>query len=144
MFHRSVARAIGHKKNYILCIAYTMVITAFLVSFVYEPSDASISFLFSVLYGIAYGWYYPSSNGYFVSIVPSEKVSELWGFNSFCSVLLSWAPPALFIALNRGTGSLRLGLVGTIIFLFIGFCIAVFIPERTTVEGDEEEGEGDS
>ena len=121
-----------------------MIITAFLITFVYEPSDASISFFFSVLYGIAYGWYYPSSNGFYVSIVPNEKVSELWGFNSFCSVLLSWAPPALFIALNRGTGSLRLGLLGTLIFLFIGFCIAVFIPERAAAESDEEDGDRSS
>lgn len=95
------------------------------------------------MYGVAYGWYYPSSNGYYVSLVPEDRVTELWGFNSFCSVILSWAPPAIFIALNRGTGSLRLGLLGTIIFLFIGFCVACFIPERVRTVGtgtDEEKG----
>lgn len=141
LIHRYVARKLGHKKNYLLCVAYTLLITAFLIAFVYDPSHAKIAFLFSVIYGIAYGWYYPSSNGYFVSIVPQEKVTELWGFNSFCSVSLSWAPPAIFIALNQGTGSLRLGLVGTCIFLFVGLCIAVFIPEVGVAKGtDEEQG----
>ncbi|KAL7495914.1 hypothetical protein ACHAWT_006721 [Skeletonema menzelii] len=141
MIHRYIARKIGHKKNYLLSVAYTLIITAFLVSFVYEPSHANIAYVFSVIYGVAYGWYYPSSNGYYVSLVPKERVTELWGFNSFCSVILSWAPPAIFIALNHGTGSLRLGLLGTMIFLFIGFCIACFIPERDeTVAADEEEG----
>lgn len=73
--------------------------------------------------------------------MPQEKVTELWGFNTFCSVSLSWAPPAIFIALNQGTGSLRLGLLATCIFLFVGLCIAVFIPERVVAGGiDEEEG----
>jgi len=144
LIHRNVARKIGHKKNYLLCVAYTLIITAFLIGFVYEPSHANVAFLFSVIYGVAYGWYYPSSNGYFVSIVPQEKVTELWGFNSFCSVSLSWAPPAIFIALNQGTGSLRLGLVGTCIFLFVGLCIAVFIPEVVVAGGTDEEKGGDA
>ena len=128
-----------------LCVAYTFIITVFLISFIYEPSDASIAFLFSVMYGLAYGWYYPSSNGYFVSLVPKEKVTELWGFNSFCSVSLAWAPPLIFTALNQGTGNLRLGLLGTVIFLFVGFCIAILIPERAMAKRiNEEEGGNDS
>jgi len=127
-----------------LCVAYFLIIGVFLIAFVYQPSDANITYIFSVLYGIAYGWYYPSSNGYFVSIVPEEKVTELWGFNSFCSVSMSWAPPAIFIALNQGTGSLRLGLLGGIIFLFIGLCIAVFIPERVVAEKTDEEKGGNA
>eukprot|EP00984_Skeletonema_dohrnii_P022892 scaffold12002_cov117-Skeletonema_dohrnii-CCMP3373.AAC.1 len=142
--HRYIARKIGHKKNYLLCVAYFLIIGVFLIAFVYQPSDANITYFFSVLYGIAYGWYYPSSNGYFVSIVPEEKVTELWGFNSFCSVSMSWAPPAIFIALNQGTGSLRLGLLGGIIFLFIGLCIAVFIPERVVAEKTDEEKGGNA
>jgi len=139
--HRFIARKIGHKKNYLLCVAYTMISSVFLVSFVYEPSDANISYFFSVVFGVAYGWYYPSSNGYYVSLLPKEKVAELWGFNSFCSVIMSWAPPAIFIALNQSTGSLRLGLLGTTIFLFMGLCIGVFIPERVVArETDEENG----
>ena len=83
----------------------------------------------------------PSSNGYYVSFLPKEKVAELWCFNSFCSVIMSWAPPAIFIALNQSTGSLRLGLLGTTIFLFMGLCIGVFIPERVVArETDEENG----
>lgn len=120
-----------------------MISSVFLLSFVHEPSDANIAYLFSVIFGVAYGWYYPSSNGYYVSLLPKEKVAELWGFNSFCSVIMSWAPPAIFIALNQSTGSLRLGLLGTTIFLFLGLCIGVFIPERTELvakETDEENG----
>ena len=76
-----------------------------------------------------------------MSLVPEEKVTELWGFNSFCSVSLSWAPPLIFTSLNESTGNLRLGLVGTIIFLFLGCCVTIFIPERVVAEGsDEEEG----
>lgn len=131
--YSTLARKIGHKKNFLMCIAYTLVITIFLISFLYDPSHANLAYIFSVIYGIAYGWYYPSSNGYFVSLAPQEKVTELWGFNSFCSVSLSWAPPLIFTSLNESTGNLRLGLIGTVGFLFVGLCIALFIPEVSVV-----------
>jgi UMF1 family MFS transporter len=109
-----------------------------LIATVYKPEQKGIVYIFSLLVGIAYGWYYPSSNGYFVSLVPREKVTELWGINSFCSVILSWAPPLIFAALNESTGSLRLGLIGIIIFLVIGVLFGLTIPEHAATVSEEE------
>ena len=152
--HRWLARKIGHKRNYLCCVSYTAIVMSLLIATVYKPEQKGIVYIFSLLVGIAYGWYYPSSNGYFVSLVPREKVTELWGINSFCSVILSWAPPLIFAALNESTGSLRLGLIGIIIFLVIGVLFGLTIPEHAVVEegkavemtksasGDVENGEG--
>lgn len=131
--HRTVSRKIGHKRSYLSCIGFTTIITSLMVATMYSPEHANISFLYAVLFGISLGWYYPCSNGkrrqsrtlnthyiaifmlitvidnhvgFFVSLVPEEKVTELWGFNAFCSVVLSWVPPMFFAALNESTGNL--------------------------------------
>jgi MFS-type transporter involved in bile tolerance (Atg22 family) len=99
--------------------------------------------LYAALFGISFGWYYPCSNGFFVSLVPEEKVTELWGFNAFCSVILSWVPPIIFAALNESTGNLRVGWIGVIIFEVTGFLIASTIPARNADSsgGDVDEKE---
>jgi len=142
LIHKRVARRIGHKRNYLMMIAYIIVLTALFIGCIAGPDQMNWTYLIAFLYGIAYGWYYPSSNGLFVSLVPKDRVTELWGFNMFASVILSWVPPLIFTTLNETTGNLRLGLIGILAFLIAGFCIAVFIPEKTTdvvVEGNDEE-----
>ena len=143
--HRSVARRVGHKKSYLFVTIWFIIITALFIGIVSGPQHVNITYIFSVLYGIGYGWYYPSSNGFYISLVPQERVTELWGFNMFAAVVLSWVPPLIFTSLNESTGNLRLGLVGMIIFQVTGLLIAMTIPEKTkdTAQDDDEE-KGDS
>lgn len=136
--HRTIARRIGHKKNYVLVNAWFILITALFIGTIAGPEHTNYTYLFSVLYGIGYGWYYPSSNGFFISLVPEDRVTELWGFNMFASVVLSWVPPLVFTALNESTGNLRMGLLGMVIFQVVGLLITLTIPEK--VKGDEQSG----
>ena len=141
LIHRTAARRVGHKKNYLMVISFFVILTAFFIGFIAGPDQINWTYLFSVLYGVAYGWYYPSSNGFFVSLVPEELVTELWGFNMFASVILSWVPPLIFTTLNETTGNLRLGIIGILAFLLVGFGIVLFIPEKKSdaAEDDDEE-----
>lgn len=141
LVHRTIARRIGHKKNYLLVISYFVILTALFIGFVAGPDQMNWTYLISFLYGIGFGWYYPSSNGLFVSLVPKDRVTELWGFNMFATVILSWVPPLIFTTLNETTGNLRLGMIGILAFLVAGLCIAFFIPvkESNAAEEDDEE-----
>jgi MFS family permease len=102
-----------------------------------SPARTNLAYLFGVLFGISYGWYYPASNGYYVALVPEEKVSELWGLNSLCSVILSWVPPLIFAVLNETTGKIQVGWVGVILFELIGLIISFTIPEETKSNDDD-------
>jgi MFS-type transporter involved in bile tolerance (Atg22 family) len=128
LVHRIVANRIGHKKNYLLVNSFTLILAGLWTGIIAGPDQKPIAYLFAALFGIAYGWYYPSSNGFYVSIVPKEKVMELWGFNMFMSTILSWGPPLLFTVLNEATGDIRLGMLGLISFQIIGIFFACFIP----------------
>ena len=103
-----------------------------------SPARTNLAYLFGVLFGISYGWYYPSSNGYYVALVPEEKVSELWGLNSLCSVILSWVPPLIFAVLNETTGKIQVGWVGVMLFELIGLIIAFTIPEDTKSNDEDD------
>ena len=61
--HRTLSRKAGHKRSYLGCVAFTTIITALMIGTVYSPDDANITFIFAVLFGISFGWYYPCSNG---------------------------------------------------------------------------------
>jgi MFS-type transporter involved in bile tolerance (Atg22 family) len=137
ILHRTLARKVGHKRSYVGCIAYTLIITSIMLGAVHSPEQTNLAFFFSVLVGISFGWYYPSSNGYFCALVPQEKVTELWGLNSFCSVILSWVPPIIYTALNETTGNIRVGWIGVIIFELLGLVIALTIPEKKDISTDK-------
>ena len=130
ILHRTLARQVGHKRSYVGSIAYTLIMTPIMIGTVYSPQQTNLAYFFSVMIGISYGWYYPSSNGYYVSLVPEEKVVELWGLNSFCSVILSWVPPIIFTVLNETTGNMRVGWIGVIIFEIIGLAVSLTIPGK--------------
>jgi len=141
LIHRTIARRIGHKKNYLMVISFFVIITALFVGCVAGPDQMNWTYLFAFLFGVAFGWYYPSSNGFFVSLVPEERCTELWGFNMFASVILSWVPPLIFTTLNETTGNLRLAMIGILAFLIIGFCLVLFIPEKKSDAADEDDEE---
>lgn len=87
--------------------------------------------LHQVIYGFCYGHYYPSVNGYFVSLVTEDRATELWGWNLFAGVVLSWVPPLIFTSVNETSGNLRLAMLGLFSFLVVGFLIALTIPPNT-------------
>ena len=138
LFHRSFARKVGHKRSYLACQIYLLVLTPIMVVVVDSPARTNLAYLFGVLFGISYGWYYPASNGYYVALVPEEKVSELWGLNSLCSVILSWVPPLIFAVLNETTGKIQVGWVGVMLFELIGLIIAFTIPEDTKSNDEDD------
>ena len=87
-------------------VAGWIIITSLFVGLIAGPDQKYGSFAFAVIYGyryvrvlapslqatsltfeFSYGHYYPSTNGYFVSLVPEDKVVELWGWNMFAGAL---------------------------------------------------------
>ena len=153
--HRTLAQKVGHKQSYVGCIAYTLITTSIIINALHSPNHTNLGFFFSVLFGITYGWYDSSSNGYFFTLVPQKKVTEIWGLNQFCSVILWWVPPIVFAVLNETTENIRIGWIEVIIFEFIGLVIVLTIPEkkdtstitigfRQQVRGGGYEGKGPS
>jgi len=131
--HRFLLPKLGQKYNYSIMVAGWVIVTSLFVGLIAGPEQKYGSFAFAVIYGYCYGHYYPSTNGYFVSLVPEDKQVELWGWNMFASVILSWIPPLVFTTINETSGNLRLAMIGMIGFLLIGFLLSLTIPE-TSIE----------
>ena len=86
MLHRLLARRAGPNLSYMACQIYLAILRPVTIKVVAGPVQTNLAYLFGLLFGISYGWYYLTiSNGYYVSLVLEEKVSELWGLNSLCS-----------------------------------------------------------
>ena len=134
IMHIAVAQKVGHKRSYVGCLVYTLIVTPIMIGTVHSPQQTNLALSFSVLIGIRLGWFVPSSIGYFASLVPEKKVTELWGLNGFCCVILSWVPSILFAVLNEATGNMRIGWIGVIIFDLIGLAIGLTIPEKEKMD----------
>lgn len=141
LMHRRIAGRIGNKRSYLLATVWFIIITGLFIGFVSGPHHVTITYVFSVLFGIAYGWYYPSSNGFYIVLVPRERVAELWGFNMFAAAILSWVPPLIFTSLNESTGNLRLGFLGMTAFQVIGLLIGMAIPNKTKDTAQDDDAE---
>ena len=135
--HKKLARKVGHKKNFCIMIGAWIVLTILFISLIAGPEQRYGAYAFAVLYGYAFGHYYPSTNGYFVSLVPKERATELWGWNIFAGVVLSWVPPLIFTSVNETTGNLRLALLGMFSFLVVGFVLALTIPPSNPDKNDD-------
>uniref|UniRef100_A0A7S2GRC7 Major facilitator superfamily (MFS) profile domain-containing protein n=1 Tax=Helicotheca tamesis TaxID=374047 RepID=A0A7S2GRC7_9STRA len=143
IFHRTVGRRFGHKRGFLACLMYWIGTTVLFVLVLSGPGQKNLAYLFGVLFGIAYGWYFPAINGFFISLLPPGRDVEMWGWNQFASVILSWVPPLIFTGLNETVDDLRLGMVGLISFHVIGLIIAFTIDDSQTWDEEKVLSESD-
>jgi MFS-type transporter involved in bile tolerance (Atg22 family) len=111
---------------------FWIILLALTLSLLDGPEKGKFVLVIAPFIGTGFGWYYPSSNGFFVSLVPLDAVTELWGWNMLATVILSFVPPLVFMAVNEAGGNLQLGFMGSMIFLVIGFFLALTITTSDT------------
>ena len=140
ILQRTLAQKVGHKCSYLGCLLYYLIMSLVFIGVVHSPKHPNLTYLFSMAFGINFGWYSPTSSGYFCTLVPQTKVTELWGLNTFCAVILSWVPSIVFAALNEITGNMRVGWIGVFLFELIGLVLALTIPERRDTSSTDNMG----
>eukprot|EP00622_Pseudochattonella_farcimen_P001478 FR736186.1.p1 GENE.FR736186.1~~FR736186.1.p1 ORF type:complete len:254 (+),score=4.21 FR736186.1:78-764(+) len=95
--------------------------------FAHSPETAPAIFPIIPFIGIANGWIYPAQRNLLVELIPGGCEAEMMGFFQFCSQVLSWLPPLIFIALGGALdGDLRWALLVVPILHFSGGAMLYF------------------
>jgi len=84
------------------------------------PETIHYAYLFAVVWGLGFGFYYSLNRAVYVYIIPGGEEAKYIGVNLCASNLLGWLPPLIFSQLNRALNDMRIGLVVLAAFFPIG------------------------
>ena len=112
------------KRSLIAALVYFAFVSALAANILIGKESQMLSFPVAVLWGLAFGWVYPSQRVLYSMLLPGGQEVEYMGFMNFCSNLLAWAPNLLFVMLNESTGQLNYGLYILSAFHLIGAALA--------------------
>jgi UMF1 family MFS transporter len=78
---------------------------------------------FAILIGIASGPIQSSSRTLLARMCPPDKVTEFFGFFSFSGKITAFAAPLTIGVITHATGSQRLGIATSLVFLIVGLLL---------------------
>lgn len=110
-----------------LCLIVWITSTA-LASWFLHGQDAQIkAYCFAVVWGLAFGWVYPTEKVLYCTIIPKGQEAELMGVYICACQILSWLPPLVFSIMNEAGVPMQLGLLTLISYFLVSFTILFFV-----------------
>lgn len=89
---RFVTSRIGSIRSFKLSLICWTIVTCIAPMFMSKPSQKNTSYIFGVMWGGLFGWYYPAQITVFVSLIPCKQNGEMMGLFIFIGQVLSWLP----------------------------------------------------
>ena len=118
-----LTRSIGAHKSYMLSLVWWGVVTLVAPFFMSGPEHKANTYLFGVLWGMGFGWIYPTQRALYCLIIPGGQESELMGIYIFAGQILVWLPPGIFTLLNEADVSMKWGLASDACFFFVALAV---------------------
>ncbi|MGZ5850845.1 MAG: MFS transporter [Methyloceanibacter sp.] len=89
----------------------------------FASTGEQVYLLFAILIGLAAGPIQSSSRTLLARLAPPDKTTEFFGFLSFSGKITAFAAPLLIGAVTAASGSQRLGIATSLVFLFAGLLL---------------------
>ncbi len=98
----------------------------------FASTGEQVYLLFAILVGLAAGPIQSSSRALLARLAPPDKTTEFFGFLSFSGKITAFAAPLLIGAVTAASGSQRLGIATSLLFLIAGLLLLqrVRVPAR--------------
>ncbi|GMH95027.1 hypothetical protein TrVE_jg5356 [Triparma verrucosa] len=119
-----LTKKIGAHKSYMLSLVWWGCVTAIAPLFMNSPEHKTNAYFFGILWGLGFGWIYPTQRALYCLIIPGGQESELMGIYIFAGQILVWLPPAVFTLMNEVDIPMPFGMVMLAGFFFIALFIA--------------------
>jgi UMF1 family MFS transporter len=85
---------------------------------------------FALLIGLASGPIQSSSRALLARLCPPGKITEFFGFFSFSGKITAFAAPLLIGAVTQATGSQRIGIASSLLFLLAGLLLMLRVKAK--------------
>uniref|UniRef100_A0A7S2A352 Major facilitator superfamily (MFS) profile domain-containing protein n=1 Tax=Ditylum brightwellii TaxID=49249 RepID=A0A7S2A352_9STRA len=92
-----------------------------------SPEKKNWTYFFASLWGIAFGWVYPSQRVLQCTLIPKGQETEMMGVFAFFAQLLGWLPPLIFSIMNSRGVDMRWGIAMIAFFILFAFYITLLI-----------------
>lgn len=120
------------KTNYNTCwrlsMLYFSITTVIGIVVLEDENDKVGAYIMGMFWGIAFGWYYATQNGFFAVLVPQAQATEMAGIYNFASLIFAWVPPLVFSALNEGGIPLNYGVMHLVGYFVIAIGFLSLMP----------------
>ena len=107
-----------------------------------DENSKIITYIMAVFWGIALGWFYPTENGFFATLVPDSQATEMAGMYNFCTLIISWIPPFVFTAMNEGGVHMKFGLLHLVAYFSLAVIFLSFMPSWDEILQESHGGGG--
>jgi len=98
-----------------------------------NPSRKILTYIWSILWGMGLGWFYPTENLIFSMILPRGQEAELTGYFVYCTQILVWLPPLIFTTINEVGIHMKYALMSLVIFFAIALVLLMCMDPWDTV-----------
>ena len=117
---KKMCRLINPLNSYRCAQITFAVFNALLATFVTGSTkkDKILVYVFSSLWGMTFGWMFPSQRTLAVALIPKGQETEMMGLISFFMHVFGWLPVFIFTALNENGINMRWG-VASVSFLLV-------------------------
>ena len=119
-----LTKKIGAHKSFMLSLAWWAFVTLLAPVFMNGPTHKTNGYVFGILWGMGFGWIYPTQRALYCLLIPGGQESELMGIYIFAGQILVWMPPAIFTLLNEAGVSMAWGLASDACFFLVALVIA--------------------
>lgn len=134
-------------NSYRLAIAF-FIVAASLLTLVDSPSEKKWAYVLACVWGVCFGWIYPSQRALFCALIPKGKEFEFMGIFVFFGSIIGWLPTLLFTVMNQHDVNMRVGLGLIPIFFSVALACTVcmgdynyavtLVSETCTIHSKEE------
>jgi MFS transporter, UMF1 family len=96
----------------------------------FSSAGEQVLLAFAILIGLASGPVQAASRTLLARIAPPEKTTEFFGFFSFSGKITAFAAPLMIGAVTHASGSQRLGIAASVIFLLAGLLLLLKVKAK--------------
>jgi UMF1 family MFS transporter len=109
-------------------------------AFVLVEERTYLAYVWGLLWGVCFGWFYPAKNLFFSLCVPSGMEAELTGLFIYANLILVWLPPLIFSVLVEVGVEQRWGMLSLLVFEVLGILILTKVaPWEEVIEETKKE-----
>mmetsp|Transcript_16589 Transcript_16589/g.23063 ORF Transcript_16589/g.23063 Transcript_16589/m.23063 type:complete len:559 (-) Transcript_16589:780-2456(-) len=127
MISKFMCSKLNPLQSYRIGLFFFSIVTALTPVILSGPDSKNGIFGFACLWGICFGWVYPSQRVLFCTMIPKGQEFEYMGMFAFYGQILGWLIPTIFTILNENDVSMRWSVSITSYFLFISFIFTLFM-----------------
>lgn len=103
-----------------------------------KDNPSYLGFVWGAMWGFSAGWLYSGEQLFYTLCIPASQETEFAGFFVYCTVILTWLPSLMYIAIVESGHKEQYGLGSLCILQLLSMATITMVPEwKEVIEGSK-------